>query len=107
VIGPKVRGAIRTYQADASLPVTGEATRTLLAGLESDIDDDVDDDGANTGGSDVGTARLLQIEGELQRHGYYVGEFDGVGDDQLRNAIRAYQTDDAVPARRTRRCWTA
>jgi len=45
----------------------------------------------------VGTARLLQIEGELQRHGYYVGEFDGVADDQLRTAIRAYQTDAGMP----------
>ncbi len=96
VIGPKVRGAIRTYQADASLPVTGEATRTLLASLESDIDDGASGD-TTTGGSDVGTARLLQIEGELQRHGYYVGEFDGVADDQLSTAIRAYQTDAGLP----------
>ncbi len=96
VIGPKVRGAIRTYQADASLPVTGEATRTLLASLESDIDNGAGGD-TTTGGSDVGTARLLQIEGELQRHGYYVGEFDGVADDQLSTAIRAYQTDAGLP----------
>ncbi|HVR67738.1 MAG TPA: peptidoglycan-binding domain-containing protein [Verrucomicrobiae bacterium] len=97
VIGPKVRGAIRTYQADASMPVTGEATRTLLTSLESDIGDDNDDEDTGTANNDVGTSRLLQIEGELQRHGYYVGEFDGVADDQLRTAIRAYQTDAGLP----------
>jgi peptidoglycan hydrolase-like protein with peptidoglycan-binding domain len=96
VVGPKVRGAIRAYQADASLPVTGEATPKLLAGLESptggipDEDTDADID-------DISTQRLLQIEGELQRHGYYVGEFDGADDDQLRTAIRAYQTDAGLP----------
>ena len=96
VIGPKVRGAIRAYQADAGQPVNGMATPTLLANLEGAAGGtgDVDED-ADTG--DIGTSRLLQVEGELQRHGYYVGEFDGVADDQLRTAIRAYQTDAKVP----------
>jgi len=95
VVGPKVRGAIRTYQADARLPVTGEANHNLLAKLESGddtADDDIDDNTSTTAAS-----RLLQIEGELQRRGYYVGEFDGVGDDQLRTAIRAYQEDAGMP----------
>jgi peptidoglycan hydrolase-like protein with peptidoglycan-binding domain len=96
VIGPKVRGAIRTYQADASLPVTGEATPKLLASLESPTGDIPNDD-TDADIDDIRTQQLLQIEGELQRHGYYVGEFDGANDDQLRTAIRAYQTDAGLP----------
>ena len=96
VIGPKVRGAIRTYQADARLPVTGEANHSLLAKLESGDDDTADDDIADNTGTPA-ASRLLQIEGELQRRGYYVGDFDGVGDDQLRTAIRAYQEDAGMP----------
>jgi peptidoglycan hydrolase-like protein with peptidoglycan-binding domain len=96
VIGPKVRGAIRTYQADARLPVTGEANQTLLAKLESGDDDTADDD-IDDNTSTTAASRLLQIEGELQRHGYYVGEFDGEADDQLRAAIRAYQADAGLP----------
>ena len=97
VIGPKVRGAIRTYQADASLPVTGEATRTLARQPGIRCRRRCHDDDTRHRRQRFGTARLLQIEGELQRRGYYVGEFDGVADDQLRTAIRAYQTDASLP----------
>jgi peptidoglycan hydrolase-like protein with peptidoglycan-binding domain len=92
VIGPKVRAAIRTYQADARVPVTGEATPSLLAQLESSDDDTVGDDTDTDTGS-TAASRLLQIEGELQRRGYYVGQFDGEADDQLRRAISAYEED--------------
>ena len=96
VVGPRVRGAIRTYQADAGLPVTGEATHSLIANLESDDDDAVDD---STQGNDSGNfaSRIQQVEGDLQRRGYYVGEFDGEADDQYRTAIRAYQADAGLP----------
>jgi peptidoglycan hydrolase-like protein with peptidoglycan-binding domain len=35
IVGPKVRTAIRTYQADAGLPATGEATTSLLAHIQN------------------------------------------------------------------------
>ncbi len=96
VVGPKVRGAIRSYQTDASMPVTGDARYGLLAKLETD-------GGAASGGSTQGsssgnsTSQIQQVEGELQRRGYYVGEFDGEADDQYRSAIRAYQSDASLP----------
>jgi peptidoglycan hydrolase-like protein with peptidoglycan-binding domain len=40
---------------------------------------------------------MAQFEGELQRRMYYVGEVDGVVDDQTRAAIRAYQRDAGLP----------
>lgn len=96
VIGPKVRGAIRSYQTDASLPVTGDARYGLLAKLETDTDDapTYDTQGNSSGNS---ASRVQQVEGELQRRGYYVGEFDGEADDQYRSAIRAYQSDASLP----------
>ncbi|HVR66416.1 MAG TPA: peptidoglycan-binding protein [Verrucomicrobiae bacterium] len=96
VVGPKVRGAIRSYQTDASLPVTGDARYGLLAKLEMDTDEaPAANTQANSGGNS--TSQLMQIEGEMQRRGYYIGEFDGVADDQLRSAIRAYQSDASLP----------
>lgn len=92
VVGPRVRGAIRTYQSDAGLPVTGEATHSLLANLETG-DDNAGNNNIPDNNGGTSASRLLQIEGELQRRGYYVGEFDGVADAQLRTAIRAYQGD--------------
>jgi len=107
VVGPKVRAAIRTYQADAGLPSTGEATASLLAHIQSDTGSpDAEDDGPP---GDVGANQppygqdpafeqaMARFEGELQRRMYYVGEVDGVVDDQTRAAIRAYQRDAGLP----------
>lgn len=96
VVGPKVRGAIRSYQTDASMPVTGDARYGLLAKLESDGGGAT---GGNTQGNSGGNSvsQIQRVEGELQRRGYYVGEFDGEADDQYRSAIRAYQSDASLP----------
>ena len=76
--------AIRAYQSDAGLEVTGEATDALLDHLRrSDIKSD--------GNADMQVA--LNIEDQLQRHGYLVGPVDGVIDTRTRQAIRAYQAD--------------
>ena len=93
VAGPKVRAAIRTYQADAGLPATGEATLSLLAKLEStgDADNDV------ASGAPSGSISVAELERELQRRGYYVGDVDGTMDDQLRATIRTYQQDARLP----------
>lgn len=96
VVGPKVRGAIRGYQSDASLPVTGDARYGLLARLETGDEEATGDyTQGNSGGNSA--SRIQQIEGDLQRRGYYVGEFDGEADDQYRTAIRAYQGDVGLP----------
>jgi peptidoglycan hydrolase-like protein with peptidoglycan-binding domain len=80
----QTREAIRAYQEDAGLEVTGEATPELLAHLrQSDI----------RFGGDVEPQVALSIEDQLQRHGYEVGKVDGVIDAHTREAIRAYQAD--------------
>jgi peptidoglycan hydrolase-like protein with peptidoglycan-binding domain len=136
IVGPKVRTAIRTYQTDAGLPATGEATTSLLAHIQSAAADANTGEPGNSGSGDSGNNRapqsgyagsndpwhhrapqadnsgandsqdnrypqseqaMAQFEGELQRRMYYVGEVDGVVDDQTRAAIRAYQHDAGLP----------
>ena len=78
------REAIRTYQSDAGLEVTGEVTPELLAHLrQSDI----------RAGGTADSRLVLNVEDLLQRHGYAVGPVDGVLDGRTRDAIRAYQAD--------------
>jgi peptidoglycan hydrolase-like protein with peptidoglycan-binding domain len=89
--GPELRAAIRDYQADARLPVTGEPSASLIADLEAgaqpaELVVEVDD-----------TAWLTELEGALQNRRYYVGEVDGVIDDRTRTAISAYQRDAGLP----------
>jgi peptidoglycan hydrolase-like protein with peptidoglycan-binding domain len=76
--------AIRAYQSDAGLEVTGEATDALLEHLRRS--DTRNDENAKT-------QVALNIEDQLQRHGYLVGPVDGVIDMRTRQAIRAYQAD--------------
>ncbi len=91
VSGPRVRTAIRAFQADAGLPETGEATQGLLAALET---------AGGSGGSPAAGSltSLAQVEAELGRRGYYVGDLDGIMDDQLRAAIRSFQGDAGATA---------
>lgn len=85
-LGPKTRTAIRTYQADAGLPITGEMSAGLLQKLEGDA-------AAAAPSPASGNALVAQIQGELLRHDYAVGDVDGIADNQTRIAIRTYQRD--------------
>jgi peptidoglycan hydrolase-like protein with peptidoglycan-binding domain len=120
IVGPKVRTAIRTYQTDAGLPATGEATTRLLAHIQNAAADANAGEPGDSGAGDSRNNRdpqtgyagsngsqnyrdpqseqaMAQFEGELQRRMYYVGEVDGEVDDQTRAAIRAYQHDAGLP----------
>jgi len=79
--------AIRAYQQDAGLEMTGRATPELLQHLrQSDI---------RNGGEN--RSQLVQnVEDHLQRLGYASGPADGVMDDRTRAAIRAYQGDNGL-----------
>ena len=81
---PTTSAAIRAYQSDAGLEVTGEASDALLEHLRRS-------DTRNSDNADTQVA--LNIEDQLQRHGYLVGSVDGVIDTQSRQAVRAYQAD--------------
>lgn len=83
-LDPVTQEAIRAYQTDAGLEVTGKATPELLAHLRrSNI----------RSGGENNAQLVLNVEDQLQRHGYATGPVDGVMDDRTRAAIRAYQAD--------------
>lgn len=88
VYGPSTRSAVRAYQSDNSLPITGEVTQSLLVHLQQ-----------NAGGGNVERERrdmALAVEQELSRRGYNTGQVDGVVDASTHNAIRTYQSDARV-----------
>jgi peptidoglycan hydrolase-like protein with peptidoglycan-binding domain len=79
--------AIRAYQKDAGLEMTGRATPELLQHLrQSNI----------RNGGENSTQLVLNVEDQLQRLGYATGPVDGVMDDRTRTAIRAYQGDNGL-----------
>jgi len=84
ILDAETRDAIRAYQRDAGLEETGEATPELLAHLrDSDI----------RSGDDADSELAMEIEQQLEQHGYAVGTVDGVVDARTREAVRAYQAD--------------
>lgn len=84
VLDQETRDAVSAYQRDAGLDVTGEVSPELLTHLrESDI----------RYGDDADSELALEVEQQLEQHGYSVGTVDGVVDARTREAIRAYQAD--------------
>jgi hypothetical protein len=78
LMGPKTRGAIREFQTDAGLPVTGRIDSELLAQLQSN---------AAHGRSVEDEETVLRVENKLDSLGWAVGAVDGKIDDQLRIAL--------------------
>jgi peptidoglycan hydrolase-like protein with peptidoglycan-binding domain len=87
ILDPATREAIRAYQQDAGLDVTGEVNPELLAHLRQ----------SNIRYGDTADAELvLEVEQQLHQHGYSVGAVDGVIDANTRAAARAYQADAGI-----------
>ncbi|MGQ9368590.1 peptidoglycan-binding domain-containing protein [Azospirillum sp. ST 5-10] len=87
----ETRAAIRAYQRDAGLAVTGEPDRRLLAALEGG---DARRGTAGRDGQGDGRRRddfAFEIEQRLQDKGFTVGPVDGEIDAQTTAAIRQYQ----------------
>jgi len=99
VLGPRTVAAIRTYQRDAKLPVTGIASKELLDHMKFVLPK-VYARGAAPPPPDtsvvyVGLVEEIQIA--LQKRGYYRGAIDGDAGPQTRAAISLFQTDAGLP----------
>jgi peptidoglycan hydrolase-like protein with peptidoglycan-binding domain len=91
------RAAIRKYQRDHNLLVTGETSDALIAHIRASVRAERDDRSDRRDAAvDAGT--LADIQRGLRERGYTVGNVSGALDDTTRTAIRAYQRDrgDAV-----------
>jgi len=83
----QTRSAIRAYQTDSGLTVTGEASESLLARLRSAQGDD----------QETQRQRVRTVQMELNDLGYNAGPEDGVFGPTTRNAVRNYQADNGLP----------
>ena len=108
--------AIRDYQVDNGLPMTGQVDQTLLASLggggQQDMGQDMggqdmgdmgdqDMGGQDMGGQDMGGGatpdEAYEIEQYLEALGYDTGTADGTVDGKTQQAIMAFQNDMDLP----------
>ncbi len=104
VLGERTRAAIRAYQRDKGLPVTGKATRALVAQLQTAPQAErrppagalypQEEQLADLG---LLPAYVQGVQEELQRKGYYKGDVDGVLGTGTRSAVKAYQRQAGLP----------
>jgi peptidoglycan hydrolase-like protein with peptidoglycan-binding domain len=87
-VDDQLRTAIRAYQGDAGLPVTGEVSAAFLESLKTSSV-------RNRGYTN--SLLVWEVENQLDRHGYAVGTIDGNIDDQTRRAIQVYKTQAGLP----------
>lgn len=83
----ETRAAIRAYQRDRGLAVTGEAGTGLLSRLQQDADD------RPTGPT---PQQIAAVQRALNERGYEAGPTDGVLGPSTRTAIRTFQSDSGL-----------
>jgi peptidoglycan hydrolase-like protein with peptidoglycan-binding domain len=80
--------AVRAYQADAKLPVTGEINDSLLQQLGT----------ATADSGAIYRAQVKQVQAALNASGYAAGPPDGALGPKSRAAISRYQSDNGLAA---------
>ena len=91
-MGPTTRNAIRTYQADQGLPITGAFSYDLLRRVRETLAG-AGEAGAAEAEPSYSTQLVANIQAELRRRGYDVPVVTGQVDAATEQAIRAYQRD--------------
>lgn len=84
----QTRLALRDYQRDNNLTVTGDLDRDLALHIR--------DKARATGDKTLSPNDIARIENGLEARGYDVGAVDGRVDDKTHAAVRAYQRDRGV-----------
>jgi len=101
-MGFKTHNAIRAFEKDAQLPITGEASASLFQRLQQATAEEQGGQtsavGRSTATGDVPlrSADVQQLEKDLKVLGYNPGSADGVYDHKTRTAIQRYQQDHAM-----------
>jgi len=84
--------AIRAYQRDKNLLVTGQPSAPLLEHMKASVAAQDTDSGETSGPSNV-----ARVQAALNTRGYDAGPADGVMGPSTRAAIRTYQADAGLP----------
>lgn len=91
VYGPQTRAAVRAYQRDAGLTVTGVADQALVDHLmfaQPKV----------TRFAVPAPSPTLEIQRDLAKRGYYLGAVDGIAGPQTRDAIQRFLADARLTA---------
>ena len=97
VLDTQTMAAIRTFQSDNGLPMTGQIDQQLVA-LLSQGGTMPQGGGTPTGQGSAGNGNMLALEQGLAALGYNPGAVDGVYDATTKAAIKKFQTDyDMTP----------
>ena len=92
MLGPRTRAAIRAYQRDAGLPVTGQASSELLDHMKF-----VTPKVVRQAPPPLAIGLVIDVQEELARRGYYTREIDGLDGPATRAAVRRFQNDAGLP----------
>lgn len=96
VTGARTRAAIRAYQRDAGLRVTGQPSKDLLDHMKfsSEATERREAPPPAASSTPTGDRELVRsVQRELQVRGYYKGGIDGIVGPNTREAVRAFQRD--------------
>lgn len=80
VLGPNTAAALRAYQRDHGLSVTGRLDSRTLTSLTAETDR-------------LATTEIRTVQRQLKDRGYYAGPVDGVLGPATESALRAFQRD--------------
>lgn len=100
ILGPRTRSALRAWQADAGLAVTGELTPAAIERLETARTAPAAADLTEAEMRRMGmlSSAVRNVQRQLKEAGYDVGPVDGVPGPRTRAAIRRYQQAQDLPA---------
>ncbi len=87
--GSRTRAAIRSYQRNAGLPVTGRASKELLEHMKFAS-------GKAYAKPPQVDPMVLEVQKNLAERGYYQDKLDGILGPATRGAIGAYQSDNGM-----------
>lgn len=93
LMGSRTRSAIRAYQEDEGLLVTGQPSRSLLNHINESIEERKEDTRTQATDDDEQADMIAAIQSELRQRDYRIPVVSGKMNEATREAIRAYERD--------------